>query len=88
MDKIQELENEINLIKERNKKVELNKAWETSLTRRVSIIVITYVIMWFTMSIIWSQKPWIDCIIPTLWFFLWWLSLDFMRKIWETKINK
>ena len=31
----QELEKEIEQIKERNKRVELDKAWETSWTRRI-----------------------------------------------------
>ena len=36
------LERRIQAIEERNKRVEADKAWETSLTRRVSIAVITY----------------------------------------------
>ena len=34
-----ELENEIIKIKERNKRVELDKAWETSWTRRICIMI-------------------------------------------------
>ena len=37
-----ELENEIVKIKERNKKVELDKAWETSWTRKMCIGILTY----------------------------------------------
>ncbi len=39
-----DLEKEIDLIKERNKRVELDKAWETSLFRVGFISLITYVI--------------------------------------------
>ena len=39
------LEEEINKIKERNKKVELDKAWETSWTRKICIMVLTYIIV-------------------------------------------
>lgn len=35
---LKELENEIAKIKERNKKVELDKAWETSWTRKICIM--------------------------------------------------
>ena len=45
MDKIIELENELNQIKERNKKVELNKAWEISWTRKICIAVLTYLVI-------------------------------------------
>ena len=37
-----ELENEIVKIKERNKKVELDKAWETSWTRKMCIGTVSY----------------------------------------------
>ena len=33
------IENEIKKIKERNKRVELDKAWETSYTRRIFILI-------------------------------------------------
>ena len=36
-----DFEHEIQKIHERNKKVELDKAWETSKTRKVSIAVLT-----------------------------------------------
>ena len=36
MTKIDKLEEELDGIKERNKKVEIDKAWETSWTRRIS----------------------------------------------------
>ena len=39
-----DIEKEINDIKERNKKVELNKAWETSWTRKLCIMFLTYII--------------------------------------------
>ena len=39
------LEKEIKEIKERNKRVELDKRWETSLTRRLCICLLTYVIV-------------------------------------------
>lgn len=41
----QELENEIIKIKERNKKVELDKKWETSWTRKICICILTYIVV-------------------------------------------
>ena len=42
---IKELENEIIKIKERNQKVELDKAWETSLVRKLCICILTYIVV-------------------------------------------
>ena len=39
------LEEEIEKIKSRNKKVELDKAWETSWIRRICICILTYIIV-------------------------------------------
>ena len=40
-----DLENEIEKIKERNARVEKDKAWETSWTRRICIMILTYVVV-------------------------------------------
>ena len=42
---IKDLENEINNIKIRNKRVELDKKWETSWTRRICICILTYIVV-------------------------------------------
>ena len=39
------IEKEIEKIKERNKKVELDKAWETSWTRKICIMILTYIVV-------------------------------------------
>ena len=42
---IEELEQEIKTIKERNKRVELDKKWETSTTRKICICILTYIVV-------------------------------------------
>ena len=42
---MKELEKEIELIKMRNKRVEADKAWETSWTRKICIAVLTYLVV-------------------------------------------
>ena len=42
---LKDLENEINNIKIRNKKVELDKKQETSWTRRICICILTYIVV-------------------------------------------
>ena len=39
------IEKERNDIKKRNKNVELNKAWETSFTRKICIMILTYIVV-------------------------------------------
>ena len=63
-----DLEKIIEIIEKRNKKVELDKAWETSIFRKVIIAQIS--------------NPFVNVIVPTIWFSLSTLSLDFFKRIW------
>lgn len=76
-------EQEIQKIHERNKKVELDKAWETSKTRKISIAVLTYMVVVVVMYSLGLEKPFINAIIPTLGFMLSTFSLSFIKKFWE-----
>ncbi len=42
---LKELNQEIKIIKQRNKRVELDKKWETSATRKICICVLTYIVV-------------------------------------------
>ena len=42
---LKDLEKTIEDILERNKRVELDKKWETSLTRKICIAVLTYIVV-------------------------------------------
>ena len=79
-----ELEKEIAAIKARNKRVEKDKAWETSWTRRICIAILTYVVVVlysFTISKI--SNVWLSSLVPVIGFTLSTLSLGLVRKIWE-----
>ena len=77
------IEQEIKKIKERNKRVEQDKAWETSKTRKVSIAVLTYFVMVLVMYSLKMDSPFIGAIIPTLGFTLSTFSLDFIKEYWK-----
>ena len=82
------IEKEINKIKERNKKVELNKAWETSLTRRMCIMLLTYiVVVLYSFSIDKINNIFLSSLVPVIGFALSTLSLNAVRKIWERKLK-
>ena len=42
---IEDLKKEIENIKERNKRVELDKKWETSWTRKICMCILTYIVV-------------------------------------------
>ena len=80
---------EIEKIWERNKRVELDKKWETSFTRRLFICIITYVIVViYSMMIQKVSNIWLSSLVPVIGFTLSTLSLKLIRKIWEKKVNK
>ena len=78
-----DFEKEIKKIQERNKKVELDKAWETSRTRKISVAVLTYLVMVLVMYSLGMDSPFIGAIIPTLGFTLSTFSLDFIKEFWK-----
>lgn len=78
------IEKEVELIKERNKKVELDKRWETSLTRKICIAILTYfVVVLYSYIIKQFDNIWLSSLVPVFGFILSTLSIRFIRKIWE-----
>lgn len=75
-------EERLNKIEERNRKVELDKAWETSLVRILSVGIITYVIAVIALFMIKAPNPFLNALIPTLGFILSTQSLPFIKKLW------
>jgi len=49
----------------RNKRVEAEKAWETSWQRKTLIVIITYLFMLFFMNLIGVEKPYVNALVPT-----------------------
>lgn len=83
-----ELENEIVKIKERNKKVELDKAWETSWTRKICICILTYiVVVIYSHFINKISNVWLSSLVPVIGFTLSTVSLKLVRNVWEKNIK-
>ncbi len=85
---LKQLETEINKIKERNKKVESDKAWETSWTRKIVIAGVTYVTISLFLFITNFDKPWEGAIVPTIGFILANMSIPIFKNLWMKYINK
>ena len=71
---------------ERNKRVELDKAWETSWTRRICIMILTYIVVIIYSYVIKEfDNIFLSSLVPVIGFTLSTLSLKLVRKIWENK---
>jgi hypothetical protein len=79
------IEQEIVKISERNAKVELDKAWETSWTRRLFIAAVTYVIAGIWIMLIHDTSPWLKAFVPAVGYILSTLSLTFIKSVWQNK---
>ena len=78
------VEKEIKEIKERNKRVEKDKEWETSWTRRICIMILTYiVVIIYSYLIRKTNNIFFSSLVPVIGFTLSTLSLRLVRKIWE-----
>ncbi len=82
------IEEEITKIKERNNKVECEKAWETSKTRKSVIAITTYLVMVCIMYVLKLENPLIGAIIPTIGFVLSTISVSLIKSIWIKKFYK
>ncbi len=87
MSNIEDLEKRVHAIEQRNKRVEQDKAWETSWSRKIAILITTYVMLAIYFAFVLRVNPWINAIVPTIGFFLSTLSLPFFKRLWSTYIH-
>lgn len=77
------LEKRVAAIEERNRRVEMDKAWETSWTRRISITLLTYVVVAVYLHFIKNSAPFINALVPAVGFLISTLLLKSIRDIWQ-----
>ncbi len=82
------METELEKISERNKRVELDKAWETSKTRRAIIIIFTYIVAASFLAAIGNASPQINALVPVGGYFLSTLSLPVIKRWWVSKYGE
>ena len=82
---IKELEKRINDIEKRNKRVEGDKAWETSILRKILIIVLTYIFAVLYLKIADTTNPFFGAVIPCVGFFLSTQTLNIIKKNWLSR---
>lgn len=79
---IKELEKRINDIENRNKRVEGDKAWETSPLRKILILVLTYIFAVLYLKIADTTNPFLGAVVPCVGFFLSTQTLNIIKKKW------
>jgi len=82
------VKNEIASIKERNLRVEADKAWETSNTRKAVIAVLTYFVVVLFFLVAGLPNPFVNALVPAAGFVLSTLSLPYFKEVWLKKICK
>ena len=82
------LEKELATIKERNKKVEADKAWEISITRRGIVAIFTYAALGIFLRQINAPNAWVVALVPATAYVLSTMTLPFVKKWWVEKVYK
>ena len=77
------LEKRVEAIEDRNKRVALDKTWETSWTRKISIAALTYVVVLVYLFVIGNDNPWINAIVPPTGYLLSTLAMKGIRNVWQ-----
>lgn len=80
-----QLEQKIRALEERNVRVEADKAWETSWTRRLMIAGITFVTAGVWLVLIKDSYPWLKAFVPAAGYILSTVSLPVVKAWWVAK---
>lgn len=78
-----DLENRIRSIEDRNRRVETDKAWESSWTRRISIMAITYAVVSIYLMLVHNDRPFANALVPPAGFLFSTLILPSIRSWWQ-----
>lgn len=85
MHTLEDLKEEIDEIKARNKRVEADKAWETSWMRKLLILTLTYLVVVIFLLVENFANPFVSAIVPTIGFFISTLTVPFVKDWWLKK---
>jgi hypothetical protein len=81
-----QVQEQLNQIIERNNRVELEKAWETSATRKLVIVSLTYIVTCAFLYTINEPIFLLKALVPVAGYILSTLSIPKIKKIWQDKI--
>lgn len=79
------IEKKLQALQDRNKRVEADKAWETSICRKVLIFVLTYLVASLWLIQIQNQKPFLNALVPAFGWYFSTLTIGPIKKWWINK---
>ena len=82
------LDEKVESIVERNKRVEIDKSWETSKLRRGILASVTYLIVLYFLILINAPNPFLNAFIPAGAYLIQQYSIPFIKKFWVKNIYK
>ena len=82
MANIEQIEKDLAEIKKRNVDVEADKAWEVSYSRRIILLILTYLAIGIYLWLINVERPWLNAIVPAVAFMLSTLTMPYFKKLW------
>lgn len=77
-----DLQQRLELVEQRNARVEAEKAWEGSWYRRLLIMAFTYLIVFAYNTAIGVKAPWLTAVVPTTGFLLSTLTFRWIKRHW------
>lgn len=69
-------------IEGRNTQVEADKAWETSWTRRIGVMLLTYTVVVAYLHFVVRIEPWINALVPVIGYLLSTLTISQLKRRW------
>lgn len=87
MPTLEDLQKEIDEIKSRNKRVEADKAWETSWTRRLLVLALTYIVIVIFFFVAKLPDPFANAVVPSVAFLLSTMTVPLFKKWWTRNIK-
>ncbi len=79
---------DLETLQKRNARVEADKAWETSRTRKVVIAFGTYLIIGGYLNYLKVEQAWLHAVVPVMAYILSTLGLGYLKLIWIERIYK
>ena len=77
-----DLEARVRAIEERNRRVEADKAWETSWTRRFLVAALTYAVIATYLQVVVHISPWINAVVPMVAFLASTVVFGVFKRAW------
>jgi hypothetical protein len=82
-----DLQSRIEKLEARNIRVEADKAWETSWMRRLTVMVMTYLVVAFYLRYVVHISPWVNALVPVIGFTFSTFTLSILKKEYVQRRN-